>query len=286
MALFDEHIRETGRYVERMRAAGRPARELWNERGVAGPADEAGATAAPAGGTGAGAAFGAPAAPSPLPFKVGSGAGPGLVLKSETFLELGSPTAGSCAFALLTQETGLVHGGRITLIGPDIPECAAGATVAFGQVIIAGGAAITKAHYPQLLESQYVGDQIEGFMVKSAPGRVWGRMSAEAAQRGFDFAFLGAALMSIVRAQIPEATAVEVLFVTSGKVDLQPLAEIARAVGRIAHSLKDQRWKERGVDISDCAFGGLCGSCPDKPVCDEVKKLAHARDLMAAGANA
>jgi CO dehydrogenase/acetyl-CoA synthase beta subunit len=252
MSLFDEYIEQTGRYVEEMRAAGWQVREV--SRGVS--------------------------LADPLPFKVGPGAGPGLVMKSETFLELGSPTAGSCALALSTAQTSLVRTGRIRVIGPDILECPPGATVPFGQVIIAGGDALTEAHHLQLVESQYVGDQIEGFMVKSTPGRIWGRVGAGVAQRGFGFAFLGAALMRLIMSQVPEVTAVEVLFVTSGKAELQPLEEIATSVGRIAHAIKERRWKDRGVDISDCAFGGHCGSCPDKAVCGEVKKLAHIRKLL------
>ena len=252
MTLFDAHIEQTTRYVRQMRDGGRQVRQMR------------------AGG---------------LLFKVGAGAGPGLVLRSEAFLELGSPTAGSCAFALLTGDATLAHDGRITLIGPDITECEPAATLPFGQVIVAGGADLTEAHYAALVETQHVGDRIEGFMVKSAPGRVWGRVSTEVAVKGFDFAFLGAALRKLVMAQVPEATAVEVLFVTSGKADLEPLAEIGAAVGAIAHDLKEERWKERGIDISDCAFGGHCGSCPDKAVCNEVKKLAHARKLLTTGAS-
>jgi hypothetical protein len=66
MSLFDDHIEQIARYLVRMRATGRPVREMQ------------------AGG---------------LLFKVGPSAGPGLVLKSETFMELGSPTVGSSATA-------------------------------------------------------------------------------------------------------------------------------------------------------------------------------------------
>jgi CO dehydrogenase/acetyl-CoA synthase beta subunit len=253
MSLFDDHIEQIARYLVRMRATGRPVREMQ------------------AGG---------------LLFKVGPSAGPGLVLKSETFMELGSPTVGSCALVLLTEEAALVRDGRITLVGPDMTECEPGVTLPFGQVIVAAGPGLTEAHYPALVETQYVADQIEGFMVKSTPGRVWGRVSMGVAVKGFDFAFLGAALRKLVMTHLPEATAVETVFVTSGKADLEPLGEIAAAAGVIARDLKKQRWEERGIDLDDCAFGGHCGSCPDKTVCDEVKKLAHTRKRLAAEAEA
>ncbi len=251
MALLDECIERVDGYVAAMRAAGRQVKDLSSI-----------------------ARF-----PDPLPFKVGPGAGTGLVMKQETFLELGSPTTGSCAFVLYSEQTSLVQDGRIRVIGPDIQESSSG-VVPFGQVIIAGGEALTEADYQELLESQYVGDQIEGFMVKSTPGRVWCRVSTEVARRGFSFDFLGLALMKLVKSQIPKVTAAELLFVTSDKADLQPLYEIGATVSQVAQAIKERRWKERGIDISDCAFGGHCGLCPDKTVCTEVKKMAHNRRLL------
>jgi len=249
MAIFEEYIEQTARYVEKMRREGRLVRE---QLGLS----------------------------TLLPFKVGPGAGSGLVMKSDTFLELGSPTAGSCAFALLTDQPSHISDGRVCLIGPDVQESASG-TLPFGQVIMAGGEALTEVDYHELVQSQYVGDQIEGFMVKSTPGRIWSRISTDVAQKGFSFELLGMALISLVKTQIPKATAVEVLFVTSGKADLQPLNDIAAFVEKIAKGIKERRWKERGFDIADCAFGGHCGSCEDKSVCDEVKKLLHTRKQLA-----
>lgn len=250
MAIFDKYLGEIAAYVAAMRQEGRQVRDL----SCADPA-------------------------RPLPFRVGSGASSGLVMKSDTFVELGSPTAGSCAFALFSDDTSLVKDGRIRLVGPDIQESPAG-TLPFGQIIMAGGEALTEADYQELVESQHVGDRIEGFMVKSMPGRIWSRVSTEVAHKGFCFESLGLALMQLVKTQVPNVTAVEVIFVTSDKADLQPLQDIGTAVGRIAQGIKERRWKERGIDIADCAFGGHCGSCPDKSVCDEVKKVMHTRKLI------
>jgi CO dehydrogenase/acetyl-CoA synthase beta subunit len=250
MAIFDECVERIEGYVEEMRAAGR---RVW-EFSPALPASDT---------------------PAPLPFKVGPGAGSGLVMKSDTFLELGSPAAGSCAFALCS-ETSLIRDGRVRLIGPDVQESPSGA-IPFGQVIMAGGAALTDEEYQHLVQSQYTGDQIEGYMVKSIPGRIWGRVSNGAAQRGFDFRFLGAALMRIVKTRVPQATAAEVLFVTSGTADVGRLADIGDRVSVIGREMRRRVWEKRGIDISACAFGGDCGSCGDRAVCAEVRKIASAR---------
>jgi CO dehydrogenase/acetyl-CoA synthase beta subunit len=254
VGIFDEQIEKTAGYVQEMRSLGRQVREL------SAPDESPG---------------------SPLP-RVGPGAGTGLVPKSETFLELGSPTAGSCAFALHTDRPALVADGRVWLIGPDIQETSGG-TLPFGQVIIAGGDALSESAHRDLVEIQHVGDQIEGFMVKSTPGRLWSRVSAAAAGKGFSFGFLGAALIRLTKEQIPAATAVEVLFVTSGKADLESLGAIAASVGEVARGIRERQWLERGIDISECAFGGHCGSCSDKAVCDGVRKMARSRKILAQG---
>lgn len=245
MTIFDACIKQTDGYIEDMRTAGREIRE-----------------------------FSSTDAASELPFKVGPGAGSGLVMKSDTFLELGSPTAGSCAFALYTKEPSLIQDGRIRLIGPDV-HATSSRVLPFGQVIMAGGEALTGEDYQQLIQGQYTGDRIEGYMVKSRPGHIWTRISNEVAQKGFNFRRLGMALMEIIKSEIPNVDVFEVLFVTSGKADLQRLNEIGVAVGEIAQELKKKHWEAKGVDITDCAFGGECGSCPDKSVCDEVKKAIH-----------
>lgn len=249
MAVFDEYIGETNSYVEGLRARGQQVRELL------------------------------PGNHTSPPFKIGPGASPGIVMKSDTFLELGSPATGSCAFALYTDHAALVQDNRIRLIGPDVQESPS-ATLSFGQVIMAAGEALTDQDYQSLIQSQYVGDQIEGYMVKSTPGHIWTRVSREAAGKGFCFEFLGMALIQLVKARIPGVTAAEIIFVTSNKADVQLLGEIDARVGVVAREIKARLWSDRGINIAECAFGGHCGSCDDKAVCDEVNKIAHARKLI------
>lgn len=245
MSIFDAYIKQIAEYIEEMRKAGREIIEFTCSDHSCNP-----------------------------PFEVGPGAGSGLVMKSDTFLELGSPTAGSSAFALYTKDTSLIRDSRVCLIGPDI-QTSSSPVLPFGQVIMVGGEAFSAGDYQRLIQCQYIGDRIEGYMVKSMPGRIWTRISNEVAQKGFSFKFLAMALMKIIKTQIPNVTVVEALFVTSDKSDLQNLNEIGVSVSEIAHTLKKKHWETRGVDISDCAFGGDCGSCTDKSVCDAVKKAIH-----------
>lgn len=211
-----------------------------------------------------------------LPFKVGPGAGSGLVLKSDAFLELGSPTAGSCAFTLYSDTSPFNHASWIRLIGPDVQECPS-CTLPFGQVIIARGEVLTDKEYQDIIQSQYTMDQIEGYMVKSSPGHIWSRVSNDVAKKGFSFEFLGMALIKLLKMQIQKVTSVEVIFVTSGKADVQRLCEIEVEVKKIVRELKRRFWGAKGIDISECAFGGHCGECEYKPVCDKIIKVKYAR---------
>ncbi len=254
MAVFDAYIEQTDRYVEEMRTRGRLVRELSR---TSSPADIS----------------------ATLPFGIGPGASPGIVMKPDTFLELGSPAAGSCAFALSSDHPALIRDGRVRLIGPDVPEAPL-ATLSFGQVIMAAGEALADEDHQALVQSQYIGDQVEGYMVKSTPGHIWTRVSRAVAGKGFCFELLGKALIQLVKAQLPKATAVELLFVTSGRSDVQSLGEIGARVNDLAREIRGRLWKGRGIDLADCAFGGHCGTCEDKSVCQEINSITLSRRKM------
>lgn len=240
MTVFDNYIKETAGYVEKMRDAGRLVRDF--------------------------------ACTGPFPFRVGPGAGSPVILKSDTFLELGSPATASCSFVLYSNHTSLVRDGRIRLIGPDISESPSGAALSFGQVIMATGRRLTDKDYHSLVESQYIGDKIEGYMIRSMPGRIWSRISNEVAQKGFSLDFLGRAMIALIKAEISKVTAAEVLFVISGKSDVLLLSDMEAAVSDLAAKIKSRIWKKKGIDISECPFGGHCGLCKDRSVCDTVKR--------------
>jgi len=251
MAVFDAYIRKVAEYVESMRGSGREIRTFDC------PGDAASLLAG-------------------LPVKVGAGAGSGIVLRGDTFAELGNPDAGSCAFPLWTDNPDLINDGRITIIGPDILE-ARGASLPFGQILMAGGRELGEKEHSALDESQYVSDQIEGYMVKSTPGRMWTRISNDVADRGFGFEALGKALMAIYRSRVPQIEAMAVVFVTSGKEDVQRLDDIAGQVRKISKDIVRETWLARGYDILECTLGWDCSTCDDKSVCDEIREVIKVR---------
>ena len=165
-----------------------------------------------------------------LPIALGPGANPRIILRGDTFLELGNPTAGSCSQLLWTEKTSLVRDGRITLCGPDITE-SAGASLPFGQILILAGEKLGPTNHERLLQAPIVGDQIEGYMVRSAAENIWSRVSRSVATRGFDFEMLGRSLLSLVKSSAEGVSAMEILFVTTAKEDVKELAGISPPLG-------------------------------------------------------
>lgn len=203
-----------------------------------------------------------------FPFRIGPEANPGIILRGDTSVELGNPEMGSCAFTLFTDDPSLVHGGRITLIGPDISE-SHGKSLPFGQVLIIGGACLICEDYETIRHAGIVGDRIEGYMMRSLTRNVWSRVSKDAASKGFSFRHLGQALMAVYGLDNPKIAAMEAIFVTSGRNDLKPLDDTGAQVQKITREIVKETWKVKGFDI-DCAND--CSSCDDKAVCDDIRE--------------
>ena len=255
MAQFDDHINRVSSYVADLRAQGRPTRTF------ALPSSIEGLT------------FG-------LPIRLGPGATPRIILRSETLVELGNPAAGSCAVVLWTDSTALVVDGRVTLIGPDIPQ-AHGASLPFAQVLLVAGTNLSAEEHQAIAQAQYVADQIEGYMVKGSSRNIWSRVSNGAAAKGFCFETLGTALMALYKSTLPKVQAMEIVFVTSSKEDVLRLSDLATEVRDCGTEIIKEQWKAKGYDL-DCDLD--CRSCHDKKVCDDVRKITAARMRNGRGA--
>lgn len=212
-----------------------------------------------------------------LPVRVGSNAGSGLVLRSDTYVELGNPDIGSSSFLLWTDNPELINNGRTTLIGPDIPE-SQGLSLPFGQVIIVGGKGLDEMEHEALDRTKHIADRIEGYMVKSLPRQTWCRVSNEAAAKGFDFEVLGRAIMAIFKGSVEKIEAMEVIFVTSGVEDIRALEDINERIREISGLIIKETWSDRGYDI-ECFSTVDCDACPDREVCDEIKDIVKVRKV-------
>jgi len=214
-----------------------------------------------------------------LPVRVGLQGERSLILKEDTFVELGNPSVASCAFVIWSDDPSSVVDGRVTLIGADIQE-SEGKSLPYGQVIIVGGTELKEEHYLDLERTQYTSDQIEGYMLRSVPRRVWSRVSHEAASRGFTFETLGRALMAIFRWKYPLVQATEVVFVTSSKEDVNQLDGIAADVRKFSGELRKLVRQDDGT--YDCSEYS-CETCDDQAVCDSIREWVILRRKKTAG---
>jgi len=211
-----------------------------------------------------------------IPVQVGPGAQRGIILRNDVYAELGNPSAGSSAFVMWTTDTSAVSNGRVTLVGPDIQEIEE-EKVPFGQVLIVGGKDLSSDHQPALEQRQYVSSLVEGYMVKSSPGRVWSRVSKDSVAKGFNFEVLGKALMAVLRTEFPVIESVEVLFVTSSKDEIRQLEKTAEQVRVLGKAFRRDAWRAKGFDLVDCTMGTDCASCEEAPACDDIRDVAKLR---------
>lgn len=194
---------------------------------------------------------------------------PFVILKEETFVELGNPIQGSVSMVLWTPQAELVQDGLVTWIGPDIPE-AAGQSLPFGQVILAGASQLEDKDLPKIERASDLSHRLEGYMIRYLPRKVWSRVSREAAAKGFCFETLGRALMAHYKLQFPLLEAMEVLFVTSSRADVEELEAIAReAQGKSLSIRKLTRSRDGTYECEELN----CETCPEKPTCDTIRDV-------------
>lgn len=188
---------------------------------------------------------------------------PRIILKEDTFVELGNPKTASAALVLWTEKSELVRDGKITIVGPDIPE--AEGNLPFAQVLIAQTRGLEPKDYRLLSRNQY-DLNLEGYMLRAVPQhqRVWSRVSREAVEKGFTLETLGKALMVSLKEKPPRAEAVEVIFVTSSEEDVRELGKITEEAWKIAAPVKS-------TPTYDCT------TCENKEICDEIWKMLQLR---------
>jgi CO dehydrogenase/acetyl-CoA synthase beta subunit len=220
-----------------------------------------------------------PTATTGLPVRLGRQRDNNIILKEDTAVELGNPSVASCAFVLWTPDRSLVRDGRITLVGPDIPE-SVGESLPFAQVLLVAGAGLKEHHHLVFEQHHALASQIEGYMVRLAPQqqRMWTRVSRDVVRRGFSFATLGQAIMVIYKSRLPAIDAVEVLFITSSAKDVQGLEPLASDVRKARAAALSRRFSRKDDGSYECTSSYTdCTVCPDQDTCDDIRDLIRLR---------
>jgi CO dehydrogenase/acetyl-CoA synthase beta subunit len=103
---------------------------------------------------------------------------------------------------------------------------------------------------------------------------LWVRVSKGAAEKGACFESLGKALMAVYKADSLRIETMEVVFVTSGRADVELLNGIAKQVQNTSKEIVKADWRSRGYDV-DCAFDCTC--CENRPACDDIRTVLRNR---------
>jgi CO dehydrogenase/acetyl-CoA synthase beta subunit len=196
------------------------------------------------------------------------------VLADDVGVELGPPTEASCSLVLRTSDLSLVHTGRVTLVGPDLPQTEPGTRLSFAQVVVVGIASEATPDPFTLENLSFLTHRLPGYMARSIPGRLWVRISRETHAHGLTFRTVGEALISAYLSEVPEVAFAEVLFVTSSRDDVAALAPIALAAEVVARHHRKLALSEDG-DLS--CVDMTCDTCEEKPVCDGLREMIQHR---------
>lgn len=193
-----------------------------------------------------------------------------LVLATDTAVELGGPGNASTAFLIWVTDAALLKNGRISIVGPDLPQLT-GRQVCFGRVILVAGADFDADNsYDRYREMEMLRYDLhlKGYMMRGASQyqREWSRVSREAVAGGFSLRHIGGALMDQLSA-LDYVQAAETLFITASPEDVAELQAVAADVGaRI--SAMNKMAESLSFDCATCAY---------RPVCADVAELRAMR---------
>lgn len=199
---------------------------------------------------------------------------PEIVLGEDVALELGHPSTASKAIVLLSHQPGLVHNGRISIVGPDLDEMEGAVRYPFAQVVLL---AVTPDQTPDPFEldnTQYLMHRLSGYMVRSVPGRLWVRISKSGRAAGLTLRTVGSALIAAYTHDFEGIEGVEVVFVTATPSDVESLSLIATEANILAGRHKKLAL---GVDGEVECQELNCESCEEKPVCDSLRDIVIKR---------
>ena len=197
-----------------------------------------------------------------------------LVLGQDCAVELGNPKDGSTSFLMWINDPAEIKNGRITVVGPDLPQLK-NQKAAFGKVVIVGASDFDeKNSYDRYRELELLRYDIhlKGYMMRgvSQQQREWSRVSVDAVSNGFSFEHLGGALIDQF-SQVPYVRSVETIFITSGREDVMKAKTIADDVFKLISAMNKMA-EELSFDCDTCDYNDVCG---------DVTELRNMRNAMA-----
>jgi acetyl-CoA decarbonylase/synthase complex subunit beta len=180
-------------------------------------------------------------------------------------IELGGPRE-EYKFELVTAKPmDEIEDGKMTVVGPDLPDLPEGTNTPFGMVIEVGGEEIEK-DLEGVIERrlhEYV-NFIEGFMHLNQRYDIQMRLSKKSYQRGFNsFKMFGEVLMRLYKSEMPFIEKIQITFYT----DPEKVKELYPGTMEI-YDARDARARGMSDDEVDVFYGcSLCQSFAPTHLC-------------------
>ena len=196
-----------------------------------------------------------------------------LVLGQDTAVELGNPRDASVSFLLWVDDPSLITPGKITLVGPDLPQSKS-KQLSFGKVVIVGGSDFNEENsFDRYREMELLRYDIhlKGYMMRgvSQYQREWSRVSGEALDNGFSFQVLGGAIIDAF-SELNYILSSELIFITSSREDVLEMSTISDSVMTLLRAMN----KMAGEMSFDC------DTCEYTDVCADVAELRSMRNML------
>jgi CO dehydrogenase/acetyl-CoA synthase beta subunit len=205
-----------------------------------------------------------------------------MVMAGDTAVELGNPKDASVSFLYWVDDPTRLHHGRISVVGPDIPD-SIGKRLSYGKIVIIGGTGFDAENsfdrYREMELLRY-DMHLKGYMMRAVSryGQEWSRVSREAVDKGFSFAVLGAAIIDQYM-KLDYVSSVEVIFVTAGRDELTSLHKTSEGVSTIIGAMNKMAG-ELSFDCDSCEYTEVCGDVAElrsmRRALQEKEKRPHA----------
>ncbi|MFO8018202.1 MAG: hypothetical protein R6U96_06165 [Promethearchaeia archaeon] len=204
-----------------------------------------------------------------------------IILQEETVLELGGHHKKSYSLVISLPDQTSLTDGNVTMVGPTIRELREQqiAKVDFGLLVFLQIEENANLQHKDFKYFNFIGDGIEGFLIRTIPRRFWCRISSHII-KNFSFELLGHAINHLYREKFPnQFKAIEVVMVNSLPNVVEKLKEITSSFlekEREQWKSKVQKWKEK----VGCNYDWGCSICPDRAECYDIKKVLLERESL------
>jgi CO dehydrogenase/acetyl-CoA synthase beta subunit len=179
-----------------------------------------------------------------------------LVMQKDTAVELGG-SEGSLFLILWTGQKGLIHPGRISLVGPDL-SAAIEAKMPFAQIVLIRGTCQDEYETYQALQDLLLNTRGWGISTRFWPDRrkIWIRVSREALKEGFNLLRYGGTLVNKLT-ESPVVEEAEIIFVTEPLYGSSQLVRAAEKSETIIEALL-KMYDNINFDCEECDYREVC----------------------------